>query len=93
MRVLVAFLAMAALTACEKAPTVIDGSSDAAFETSVAAARRDLPYGDRLAFDAAMKRPPGQRYGRDISSDVLRQAYTGMTAADVVADARARGID
>ena len=84
---------MAALAACEKAPTVIDGSSNAAFEASVAMARRDLPFGDRLAFDAAMKRPPGQRYGREISNEGLRQAYNGMTGADVVADARARGID
>lgn len=74
------------LAACEGAPTVIDGSSTATFEQSAAAARRDLPVADRLAFDSALKNPPGRRYGQS-EEDIVRLArttYDGMTANDVL---------
>lgn len=93
MRRWAALLIVAALAACSKAPTVLDGSSREAFEASADKARRDLGIGDRLVFDAALKQPPGNRYSTKDPDRLRREAYDGMTGADVVADARARGIE
>ena len=93
MRAAAAFVALAVLTACSKVPTVIDGSSPTAFAETSEKARRDLPIKDRLAFDAALRNPGGRRYGQNDIEALARQAYHGMTANDVVADARARGIE
>ena len=67
-------------------PTVIDGSTAASFEQTTEAARRDLPDADRLAYDAALKSPPGSRFGhKAMERDALaRQEYHGMTARQVV---------
>jgi hypothetical protein len=86
-------LLLAALAACGKAPTVIDGSSPSAFAKSTEKARRDLPIDERLVFDAALRSVGGRRYGDKDPDAAAREAYNGMTAADVVADARARGIE
>lgn len=86
-------LAFAALAACSKAPTVLDGSSREAFDRTAQDARRDLSISDRLLFDAALKAPPGNRYSTKDPDRLKREAYDGMTAADVVADARARGME
>jgi len=87
-------LILAALIAgCSKAPTIIDGSSPQAFEKSTEKARRDLPIKDRLVFDAALRNPAGRRYGNIDIDGTARVAFHGMTAFDVVADARARGIE
>ena len=93
MRVAVALVALAVLAACSKAPTVIDGSNPEAFAETTEQARRDLPIKDRLTFDAAIKNPGGPRYGERDLEAISREAYHGMTAADVVADARMRGIE
>ena len=93
MRRLAVLVAVAAMAACSKPPTVIDGSTPAAFEKSAEKARRDLPIKDRLVFDAALKNPGGRRYGNNDMQALAREAYSGMTAFDVVADARARGIE
>ena len=93
MKVAVIVAALLIATACSKAPTVIDGSSPAAFEKSTEKARRDLPIKERLLFDAALKNPGGRRYGNNDVQELAREAYNGMTATDVVADARARGIE
>lgn len=93
MRVVALFLCVAALAECSRAPTILDGSSQAQFERTAEKARRDLPIADRLTFDAALKAPPGKRYSAKNPQETLREAYDGMTAADVVADARARGIE
>ena len=93
MKVAVIVAALLIATACSKAPTVIDGSSAAAFEKSTEKARRDLPIKERLLFDAALKNPGGRRYGNNDVQELAREAYNGMTATDVVADARARGIE
>ena len=87
-------LVMAAFIAgCSKAPTIIDGSSPQTFEETAEQARRDLPIKDRLTFDAALRNPGGMRYStRDLEA-AAREAYHGMTAFDVVADAQARGIE
>lgn len=92
MRVL-ALLIAAFIAGCSKAPTIIDGSSPQAFEKTTAKARRDLPIKDRLTFDAALRNPGALRYStRDLEA-MAREAYHGMTAFDVVADAQARGIE
>ena len=72
---------------------MIDGTTPATFEKSAEKARRDLPIKDRLVFDAALKNPGGRRYGNNDVQSLAREAYSGMTAFDVVADARARGIE
>jgi hypothetical protein len=81
------------LAACGKVPTVIDGSSPDAFAESTEKARRDLPIKERLIFDAALKNPGVRRYGEKDIEGQAREAYHGMTAFDVIADARARGIE
>jgi len=90
---LAVFAALALLAACAKEPTVIDGSSPAAFAKTTEKARRDLPIKDRLTFDTALHNPGGQRYGNKDPGAEARLAYHGMTALDVVADAHARGIE
>jgi hypothetical protein len=69
-----------------EAHVTIDGSSKANFAATVEKARRDLPNADRLAFDAALKSPPGRRYGdSDEELQALaRTTYDGMTAVEVV---------
>jgi hypothetical protein len=88
-----AWLAILLLAACAKAPTVIDGSSPQAFEKTTEKARRDLPIKDRLTFDAALRNTGGLRYANKDPEALAREAYHGMTAFDVVADAKARGIE
>ena len=92
MRASVALLAALAL-GCSKAPTVIDGTSAETFAKSTEKARRDLPIKERLTFDAAIHNPGGRRYGNNDTEALSREAYNGMTAFDVVADAKARGIE
>ena len=90
------FLALAlalALVACSKSPTVIDGSNPEAFAKSVEKARRDLPIKDRLTFDTALQTVGGRRYADNDPDATARQLFNGMTAADVVEDAHARGIE
>ena len=82
-----------ALAACSKAPTVIDGSSPEAFAETTEKARRDLPIKDRLTFDAAIRTVGGRRYADNDPEALARQTFDGMTAADVVEDAHARGIE
>ena len=86
-----AVAALLLLAACGGGdPTIIDGTSREAFERTAAAARRDLPDADRLAYDAALKNPPGARYGdTQAEKDALaRQSYHGMTASQVVDEGR-----
>ena len=92
MRPLVLALAVA-LAACGKSPTVIDGSSPEAFAKTVEKARRDLPIKDRLTFDTALRTVGGRRYADNDPDAMARQLFNGMTAADVVGDAHARGIE
>jgi hypothetical protein len=78
--------AVVALAACGGEPAVIDGSTPETFRATTEAARRDLGVKDRLAFDAALRKVPGSRFGTDAAEmEVLaRSAYNGMTAEDVV---------
>jgi hypothetical protein len=87
-------IALCLAAACSQAPTIIDGSNPRAFAQTTEKARRDLPIKDRLTFDAALHNPSvARRYGNNDPDTMAREAYHGMTAFDVVADARARGIE
>ena len=80
-----------ALAACSKAePTIIDGSSAAAFERSTKQARRDIPDADRLDFDRALAGVPARRYASSDPGALARTTFDGMTAEQVVAQQRAR---
>ena len=88
MRRRVAVAALLALAACTPdQATLIDGSSPEKFAATSEAARRDLAIGDRLAFDRAIKSPPGKRYGDTDKEvrDLARSTFDGMSAAEVVA--------
>jgi hypothetical protein len=87
------FALLLALMGCAKSPTTIDGSSPEAFERTTEQARRDLSIKDRLTFDTAIRTFGGRRYADNDPEAKARQAFDGMTAADVVADAHARGIE
>ena len=79
------------LAACEKeAPVVIDGSSPQLFERTAADARRQLPDGDRLLFDRAIRTVGGRRMANRDPAALARVTFDGMTASEVVADQRAR---
>ena len=82
-----------ALAGCGKPPTVIDGTSPETFAATTEKARRDLPIKDRLTFDTALRTVGGRRYADNDPDATARQLFNGMTAADVVADAHARGIE
>ncbi len=93
MKWLPAIAALAVMAACSNTPTVIDGTSAEAFAKTTEKARRDLPIKERLTFDAAIHNPGGRRYGNNDIEALARTSYHGMTAFDVVADAKARGIE
>jgi hypothetical protein len=90
---LLILLMVALLAGCSKTPTVIDGSTPEAFAETTEDARRDLSIKDRLTFDTAIRTVGGRRYANNDPEAMARQAFHGMTAADVVADAHARGIE
>ncbi len=75
-----------ALAACSSEPVVLDGSTRDNFTATAQLARRDLPVADRLAFDAALKSPPGKRFSdnEERVEELARTTYNGMTAAEVV---------
>jgi hypothetical protein len=86
-------LMAAALAACTSEPTIIDGTSAETFAATTEQARRDLAIKDRLTFDAALRTVGGRRHADNDPDATARNLYNGMTAQDVVADARARGIE
>ena len=78
------------LSACEsRPPTVIDGSSQQAFERTAALAREDLPVGDKLLFDQAINNVGSRRMSANPQA-LARITFDGMTARQVVADQRSR---
>jgi hypothetical protein len=84
-------VALSLVAACSAGePTVIDGSSQQSFERTVALARREIPDADRLAFDRAIRTVGGRRYAVRDQAAFARLTFDGMTAAQVVADQRAR---
>jgi hypothetical protein len=88
-------LAAAFLAACgggDEEPTIIDGSSEERFVASAAAARSELPLDERLVFDEAINTVGGRMYSEPDRDALARRTFDGMTAEQVVEDARARGI-
>ena len=80
------------LSACaERSPTVIDGSSPEAFESTTAQVRRELPDAQRLTFDRAMHTVGGRRHAERDPAALARVTFDGMTGAQVVADQQGRG--
>ena len=94
MKWLAALLLFGGVAACgNQAVTVIDGSSAATFAATTEQARRDLGVRDRLTFDTALNTIGGRRHANNDPQEMARRTFDGMTAADVVADAHARGIE
>ena len=83
---LLSLVALGLMFGCSNDPIVIDGSSPENFARTAEQARRDIPDAERLRYDAALKSPPGTRYGdTPAERDALaRQVYDGMTAREVV---------
>ena len=73
----------------EQETVVINGSSPEAFERSVKKARRTIPDADRLVFDRAIRTVGGRRFAKQ-PDELARTTFDGMTAAQVVADQKAR---
>jgi hypothetical protein len=90
MRAAAAALALLLAACREQQPVVIDGSSPEAFERTTAEARRELPDADRLLFDRAIRTIGGRRHSERDPAALARVTFDGMTAAQVVADERAR---
>ena len=90
-RAAVLLSAISLLAGCFKAePVRIDGSSQAAFERSAEAARRDLPDADRLTFDRALRTIGGRRFANRDPDALARVTFNNMTAAEIVADQKNR---
>ncbi len=82
---------LALLAGCDaREPTVIDGSSQAAFERTAKDARRDLPDADRLYFDRAMRTVGGRWNNAPDKQRLARVTFGGMTAQQIVEDQKAR---
>ena len=90
MRYAVAALLVILAGCGEKEVVVIDGSSQQAFEKSIKKARRQIPDADRLVFDRAIRTVGGRRHAQRDPDGLARITFDGMTAAEVVADQRAR---
>lgn len=94
MKRLAALLLFGGVAACgNQAATVIDGSTPETFAATTEQARRDLGVRDRLTFDTALNTIGGRRHANNDPQAMARRTFDGMTAADVVADAHARGIE
>ena len=90
MRPAAAVLCLLLMACGSQEPVVIDGSSPQAFERTTAQARRQLPDADRLLFDRAIRTIGGRRHAERDPAALARVTFDGMTAAQVVADERAR---
>lgn len=83
--------ALMLLAGCaERQPTVIDGSSQQAFERTTQLARRDLPDADRLYFDRALRTVGGRSHSARDPEKFARVTFDGMTGEQVVADQKSR---
>ncbi|WP_265570187.1 hypothetical protein [Sphingomicrobium nitratireducens] len=89
----IALLALALAACAPDQAVIIDGSDEQKFVASAAAARSQLPIEDRMLFDRALNTVGGRRMAeRDVEA-LRRRTFDGMTAYQVVADARARGME
>jgi len=91
MRLLSTLIACAALAACGRSdqPTVIDGSSQSAFEDSLKEARRDVGPADRLKLEAAIREHEGRMFAkadnRQQYQKLVREGMDGLTGPGIVA--------
>ncbi|MDX3898992.1 MAG: hypothetical protein QHC40_00495 [Sphingobium sp.] len=91
MRLAPLLIACIALAGCDGGggPTVIDGSSQDAFETSLAAARRDVGPRDRLKLEAAIREHQARMFAkaddRREYQRLVREGMDGLTAPVIVA--------
>lgn len=91
MRLLSTIVACMLVAACGGAngPTVIDGSSQAAYEESLKQARRDVGPGDRIKLAAAITEFQTQMFAKaDNRSEyqrLVREGMDGLTAPAIVA--------
>ena len=94
MKRLAALLMLGGVASCgNQAATVIDGATPERFAVTTQQARRDLGVRDRLTFDTALNTIGGRRHANNDPQEMARRTFDGMTAADVVANAHARGIE
>lgn len=83
-------IACSLVIACSenKAPTVIDGSSEASFESTLAAARRDVGPKDRIKLEAAIREFQAQMFAkadnRQEYQRLVREGMDGLTAPGIV---------
>lgn len=79
------------LSACGStaSPTVIDGSSQAAYEASLKAARREVGPADRIKLEAAIHEHEAHMFAkadnRQEYRKLVRQGMDGLTAPAIVA--------
>lgn len=70
-------------------PTVIDGSSQAAYEASLATARGDVGPGDRIKLEAAISEHRARMFAkaedRQEYQRLVREGMDGLTAPAIVA--------
>jgi hypothetical protein len=87
-----ALLALFLLTACggADAPTVIDGSSQEAFDATLSEAKGELGPQDRLKFEAALAEFRAQMFAkaddRQEYKRLVREGMDGLTAPRIVTE-------
>ena len=85
---LITCLSLAACGSSSSGPTVIDGSSQEAYEQSLGAAKRDLGPKDRLKFEAALTEFKAHMFAKaDTRQDyqrLVRDGMDGLTAPAIV---------
>lgn len=90
MRLFSTLVACAVLGACGRSdqPTVIDGSSQSAFEDTLSQARRDVGPSDRLKLEAAIREHEARMFAkadnRQEYQKLVRQGMDGLTAPGIV---------
>ena len=68
------------------ANAVLGAYQPGAYWGEIAPAPAPHPVRDRLAFDSALRSPPGKRFADkdEAATEIARHTYNGMTAAEVV---------
>ncbi|MEW9854195.1 hypothetical protein [Novosphingobium sp. M1R2S20] len=91
MRFSPALFACTLLAACgsNEGPTVIDGSSQEAYQASLAAAKKDVSPAERLKLEAAIREHQARMFAkaddRQEYQRLVREGMDGLTAPRIVA--------